>query len=179
MWFRLSSAEFRARHGEPNRRALHALARKGEPLGVIAYRDGEPAGWCAVAPREGFPRIHRSRILEPVDDRPVWAVTCFFIKPKQRRAGLGRPLLQAAVRYARSRGARLIEGYPIDPVTRKISNGEAYHGLLSTFRAEKFREVARRSVSRPIVRLEVGRAAKALRAPAPRKPRAKSRRARG
>ena len=154
MWFRQSSAEFRSRHGEGNRRALQKLVRSRQSVGVLAYVDGEPAGWCAVAPRERYPRVLRSKVLAPVDERPAWAVTCFYVGRKFRRAGLNGPLLPAAVSYALSKRARLIEGYPIDPVTREISNSEAYHGLLTTFRACGFREDARRSPNRPIVRLD-------------------------
>ena len=155
MWFRQGSQEFRARHGEGNRRALKRLTAAAVAPGVLAYRDGAPVGWCAVAPREQYPRILRSRPLAPVDERRAWSVTCFYITPKLRRGGLGRPLLEAAVKHARAHGARLIEGYPIDPVTRKITNSEAYHGLVSTFRACGFHEVERRSRNRPIMRLEL------------------------
>jgi GNAT superfamily N-acetyltransferase len=155
MWFRQGSQEFRERHGDRNRRALKRLVAGAVAPGVIAYREGAPVGWCAVAPREQYPRVLRSRTLAPVDERPAWAVTCFYITPALRRGGLGRPLLEAAVRHARSHGARLIEGYPIDPVTRKITNNEAFHGLVSTFRARGFREVERRSPNRPIMRLEL------------------------
>ncbi len=73
--------------------------------------------------------------------------------------------------YAARRGARLIEGYPIDP-RRAISNMEGYHGLVSTFRAAGFREAARRSPIRPIMRFEPGRkAAKSSRSTRGRKSR--------
>lgn len=156
MWFRISSSEFRARHGEHNRRALRRLVGGATAPGVIAYQRGQPVGWCAVAPRDQYPRILRSRPLAPVDDRPAWAVTCFYIAPALRSAGVSRPLLEGAVKLARRHGARLIEGYPIDPVTRQITNSEAYHGLESTFRSCGFREVERRSPNRPIMRLEIG-----------------------
>lgn len=155
MWFRQGGQEFRARHGEHNRRALKRLVAAAVAPGVIAYQEGAPVGWCAVAPREQYPRLLRSPTLAPVDERRAWSVTCFYITPKLRRGGLGRPLLEAAVKHARAHGARLIEGYPIDPVTRKVTNSEAYHGLVSTFRSCGFREVERRSPNRPIMRLEL------------------------
>jgi GNAT superfamily N-acetyltransferase len=179
MWFRISSQEFRARHGEPNRRALRRLAGSAVAPGVIAYRDGEPAGWCAVAPRDQYARILRSRTLAPRDDRPAWAVTCFYIAPRLRRSRLGRPLLEAAVRHARRHGARLIEGYPIDPVTRQVTNSEAYHGLVSMFRACGFREAERRSPNRPIMRLELGAARRMARRRAAARPRRTARPKRG
>jgi GNAT superfamily N-acetyltransferase len=155
MFFRQTGREFGVSHGEANRAAFRRIVRAGRPTGVMAYLEGEPVGWCAIAPRNDYPRLARSRILEPVDRRPAWAVTCFFIKTGYRGRGLNAALLEGAVRFAARRGARLIEGYPIDP-KRPISNMEGFHGLVSTFRGAGFREVARRSPIRPIMRFEPG-----------------------
>jgi len=79
MWPRLVASEYRRRRGAPNRRAFHRLVESGHPPGVLAYVDGEPAGWCAIAPRHRLARLERSRVMAAVDDKPVWSVTCFFI----------------------------------------------------------------------------------------------------
>ena len=79
MWWRLTQREFDAQKGEGNRRAMKAIVDSGRVPGVLAYHEGQPVGWCSVAPREEFPRLGRSRILKPVDDEPVWSVVCFFI----------------------------------------------------------------------------------------------------
>lgn len=88
----------------------------------------------------------------PVDDKPVWAVPCFFIARGHRGAGLTLKLLRAASAYARKRGARLLEGYPIDTRGKRSADPWVYTGLLSAFEKAGFREVVRRSRSRPIVR---------------------------
>lgn len=79
MWWRLSSADFERSRGDPNRQALRRLALEGDPIGVLAYEDGRPVGWCSVAPREDFPRLERSPILKRVDDAPTWSIVCFYI----------------------------------------------------------------------------------------------------
>jgi GNAT superfamily N-acetyltransferase len=97
--------------------------------------------------------VERSRILQRVDDRPVWSVVCFFIHRKHRRTGLGRALLEAAVAWARDRGARIVEGYPWDLAAgTKKSSAELFVGTLPMFEAAGFREVARHAPARPIVR---------------------------
>ena len=71
MWWRLPKREFDAQKGEGNRRAMKAIVDSGLVPGILAYHEGQPVGWCSVAPREEFPRLERSRILKPVDNQPV------------------------------------------------------------------------------------------------------------
>jgi GNAT superfamily N-acetyltransferase len=155
MYFRLSRAEFERRQGASNRRALHRLVSTGCIPGLIAYVDGVPAGWVALAPREEYPLLSRSRIPQPVDDKPAWSVVCFFTARRYRRQGLMEALLRQAAAFAKRRGARWLEGYPIDPAQGALPDTFAYHGLAAPFRKAGFREVARRSETRPIMRLEL------------------------
>ncbi len=153
MWWRLSHREFEAQKGEGNRQALRALVQAGEVPGILAYRGGQPVGWCAVAPRERFPRLARSRILRPVDEAPVWSVVCFFVAKEHRGQGVHEALLRAAAEYVRQQGGGIVEGYPVEPEEGYLPPAFAYHGLASAFRKAGFVEVARRSETRPIMRL--------------------------
>jgi len=152
MWWRLKRSEWTRQKGEGNRRALRKLAEAGEPLGVLAYAEGKAVGWCAVGPRENYPVLERSRILQRVDEEPVWSVTCFFLARPWRRKGVTGKLLEAAVKFARSRGAKIVEGYPLEPRRGTIPDAFAWTGLPGAFREAGFVEVARRSAGRPIFR---------------------------
>jgi GNAT superfamily N-acetyltransferase len=151
MWWRLGRAEWNRGQGEGNRKAFRKIVRAGAEPGVLAYADGEPIGWCAIAPREQYPRLGSSRILQPVDEQPVWSVTCFFIARGFRRQGLSTELLKAAVAFARARGAKIVEGYPHE-TKKTTADAFVYAGLFSAFRKAGFKEVARRSETRPIMR---------------------------
>ena len=137
-----------------NRALFRDLVEAGGTLGLVGYRDGDPVAWCGVAPRAEQPRLARSRNLAPVDGLPVWSITCFVTTKAHRRTGLLRPLVAAAARLARSRGAPALEAYPID-AARPLGSGEIYTGVLRPFLDLGFREVARRSPTRPIVRLDL------------------------
>jgi GNAT superfamily N-acetyltransferase len=152
MWWRLTASEFEDRKGAPNRRAFRRIVGSGDPPGILAYVEGKPVGWCAVAPRADLPRLGRSRILKPVDDLPVWSITCFFVARPFRCRGLSVALLRAAVEYAVSRGATVVEGYPVEPRQERMPDAFAWFGLASAFTKAGFREVARRSETRPIMR---------------------------
>ncbi|HYH27951.1 MAG TPA: GNAT family N-acetyltransferase, partial [Actinomycetota bacterium] len=107
-----------------------------------------------VADRSEFSRLERSRPLARVDDRDVWSVVCFYIHRKHRRSGVGSALLRAAVDHAVSNGARIVEGYPVDPKGEKVSSASIFTGNPAMFEAAGFREVERRNEKRPIMRWE-------------------------
>jgi GNAT superfamily N-acetyltransferase len=155
MWWRLPRVQYDEAKGAKNKRAFKALVAKGEVPGIVAYDGDVPVGWCAVAPRESYPRLARSRTLKPVDDRPVWSVTCFFVLRDWRRRGVSVRLLEAASRFVASRGGRIVEGYPVEPRAGAMPDAFAWTGLAETFRRAGFREVARPSPTRPIMRREL------------------------
>jgi GNAT superfamily N-acetyltransferase len=155
MWWRLARAEFSARKGAKNKAAFKKIVESNQMPGVLAYVDGQPVGWCAVGPRENHPVLDRSRVLGRVDDKPVWSVTCLFMAKPYRRAGVSCELLRAAAAHAASGGATLVEGYPVEPRKSSMPDVFAWTGLASAFRRAGFKEVTRRSATRPIMRLDV------------------------
>jgi GNAT superfamily N-acetyltransferase len=155
MWYRLPRAEYERGKGAKNRSALRRLLGAGDPVGVIAYADSDPIGWCAVAPRGAYSRLETARTLKPIDDRPVWSVVCLFVTHGHRRQGVSVLLLDGASEYARSLGAEMIEGYPVVPRSGAIPEVFAHPGTPSAFRAAGFREVARPSAARAIMRRQL------------------------
>ena len=157
MWWRLTQRAFEAQKGARNRRAMKRLVEAGPAPGILAYHRKEPVGWCAVAPREEFPRLDRSRILRPLDDKPVWSVVCLFVRKDHRRQGVSARLLKAAVDHVRKQGGQIVEGYAVEPKRGKTPDVFAYHGLADAYRAVGFKEVARRSPTRPIMRYRIAK----------------------
>ncbi len=155
MWNRQSNREFEDCKGEQNRIALQRLVDDYEVPGLLAYDNGVIVGWVSLGPREVFSRLQRSRVTKPVDDVPVWAITCFVISSRHRRAGVATELLRAAVDYARSQGATAVEGYPVEPRKDDMPAIYAWMGLASMFTEAGFVEIARRSDHRPVMRLTI------------------------
>jgi GNAT superfamily N-acetyltransferase len=154
MFFRQTQKEFEALRGDGNRAAMKALIDGGQVPGLIAYAGDKPVGWVSVAPRSEFPRLQRSRLFKPIDDRPVWSVVCFFVAPGYRRKGVTVALLKAAVDYVRERGGQVVEGYPVEPESG-YPDAYAYVGLTAAFRKAGFAEVAQPSAKRRIMRCEL------------------------
>src|ERR671930_2428742 len=107
MFWRLSAREYSAGRYDGNREALRERVcdRGAPPPGLLAYVDGRPAGWCSLGPREEYGRLQRSRVLGPVDERPVWSIVCFYVDRGRRRGGVAKRLLQGAIDFAHANGA--------------------------------------------------------------------------
>ena len=155
MWWRLKRSTFNEQKGEKNKLAFKSVVDSGEAPGIIAYSDGVPVGWCAIAPRETYPALERSRVLKRLDDKPVWSIVCLFIARPYRRKGVSVELLKAASEFARQRGGKVVEGYPIEPLKDEMPDAFAWTGLASAFLKAGFVECERRSETRPIMRRNV------------------------
>lgn len=152
MWWRLKRSEFAKSSGKKNRRMMKRIVDSGQVPGILAYADGNPVGWCSVADRDAYPVLDRSRTLKRIDDKPVWSVVCFFIARPFRGNGLMTSLLEAAIGHAKKHGAKIVEGYPVEPKGRRMSGSEGFTGVASAFKKAGFAEALRRSPSRPIMR---------------------------
>jgi GNAT superfamily N-acetyltransferase len=155
MLWRLKRAQFEAGKGEKNRRAMKAVIDSGKTPGLLAYADGKPVGWCSVAPREHFPALENSRILQPVDEQPVWSITCLFVEKKFRRQGISVALLRAAAEHVKRQGGKIVEGYPTEPKKDRLPDVFVWTGLASAYQQAGFVECARRSETRPIMRFSI------------------------
>ena len=150
---------------------LRAQTACGDPnavvtSGLVAYVDGEPAGWAAVEPRTEYPKLRTSRIPwsgrhEDKDDDGVWAVTCFVVRKGFRGRGLTYPLAIAAVDHARERGARALEAYAmLTQPGKEITWGELHVGARQVFEAAGFREVSHPTSRRAVMRIDFGRSSR-------------------
>ena len=136
---------FKERLGEPNRVDFRKMVRSGHALGVLAFDGDRAVGWCSIGPREDFPYLERSRVLQ-TDWKPgTWSVTCFFIPVGERGKGVATALLQGAVKLARRLGAREIEGYPIRvrPDGKKVAAAFAWTGVPALFEHGGFEPLER------------------------------------
>ncbi len=130
--------------------------------GLVAYVDDEPAGWVAVEPRTAYPKLRTSRVPwtgrdEDQYDDGIWAVTCFVVRKGYRGRGLTYPLARATIDFARDRGARALEAYPmITQPGREIIWGELRVGARQVFEDAGFAEVSRPTVRRVVMRIDFG-----------------------
>ena len=152
MGWRLSRSEYLRQKGEQNKKAMCSLVQNGTIPGIMLYESDEPIGWCAVAPRKVYPALARSPSRRAIDSEPVWSITCVYVKRSHRRQGLSTKLIEAAVAYARSQGGMIVEAYPVPPKPGVSSTNYAFTGFVSSFQEAGFKEHARRSATRPIMR---------------------------
>lgn len=156
MFWKLPNKDFQALAYEGTKAAQKTIVESGRLPGLLAYSGKEAVGWIAVEPRSEYPRLARSRVLKPLDEEPVWSVTCFFTRRDLRDKGVSVALLKACIEHVRKHGGKMVEGYPIEPKAGKMPAAFVYTGLASAFREAGFTEVARRSETRPIFRYVIG-----------------------
>lgn len=161
MYWRIGSA-YRKQPGGKNRSAFRAIVRNGPPPGLLAFDGDRAVGWCQLTPRDALPWLDRAWRLRRVDDVPVWAISCFYIRKGYRRRGVTAALIAAAIEAARQAKAPALEAYPLDPDKTPSASGT---GFVRTFLRAGFQVVAQRVAARPIVRFDLQRAAGAERTP--------------
>ncbi len=155
--FRVPREEWEERPVERNRDDMQALVEAGRRPGLVAYDDGEPVGWCAVAPLTDYVRLASSPYfaeVRPEGDDPSgrWAVTCFVVLPSARGAGLVERMLDAAVEHARANGATGVEAMPLDvDNAAHVTADELYGGTLSAFEQAGFERLAQLGPERVLV----------------------------
>jgi GNAT superfamily N-acetyltransferase len=153
MYWRLGP-RYRERPRERNRADRRRLAAAGHPPGLLAFDGDLPVGWCELAPRAQLFWLAHARYLAPVDDLPVWAVPCFYVRRTHRGRGITGELIDAAIRHATSAGAPALEAYPVDTAVPSHTRN-LFPGAASTFAAHGFQVMVVRKPDRPVMRRQL------------------------
>ena len=148
MRWRLRSTEYQRSTREQRVAGLIERVNQNIPIGVLGYVGDRPVAWCSIAPRETYAALERYQALGRIDEAPAWAVACFFIDRSVRRQGVTLGLLKAAVAYAVSQGAQIIEGYPVEPDAKLYT----YMGATATFEKAGFQDVTPAGQARRVMR---------------------------
>jgi GNAT superfamily N-acetyltransferase len=154
MFWKLRGKAYEEARGLETRQMHKSIVDSGVATGLLAYLHGDVVGWIAVEPREAYSRLAHSRTLKPVDEQPVWSVTCLFVAKRFRRKGITVELLKAAVEHVKKQGGKIVEGYPVE-THKDMPAPFIYTGTASAFEHAGFREVARRTPTRPIFRFYI------------------------
>ncbi len=157
MWPRLTSSDFRDMEKEKRKAAFKSCVANGPVPGLLLYEKGLAIGWVSVTPRSDVIRFEKAKAseLEPdLDPRKHYAIACFYVRTGHRKRGLMSDLAKAAIDYARKKKAVALDVCPIE-TDKPLMWGEGFVGIVSVFRKLGFKEVARRSPRRPLMRLSL------------------------
>jgi len=153
MYYRLTKTEFnQGKADDGNKELMKVLVWNDKPTGMLALYEGVAVAWCALAPRQDFDKLSRSRVHKPIDDKPVWSIPCFFIHKDFRRQGISVELLKAVILYAQKAGIEILEAYPTKPTTEVLPDSFLWIGLYRFFEKAGFKIVDQTSKNRPMVR---------------------------
>jgi GNAT superfamily N-acetyltransferase len=141
--------EYQRRSREANKSDFKEIVKKGPAPGLLAFEGDLAVGWCQLTPRSALPHLNRQWRLKPVDDTPVWCISCFYVRKGYRRKGVTAALIEGAVKAAKDAGAPALEAYPLDA---RLTGSSSWTGFASTFARLGFKTVVRHTPSRPIMR---------------------------
>jgi GNAT superfamily N-acetyltransferase len=166
-YFKVRDRDWQSFTDQERRDRLREQTNCGDPRarytsGLVAYLGSEPVGWVAVEPRTAYPRLPRMRTVwsgrqEDEADDSVWAVTCFVTRKGYRKRGIMYALAAATAEFARQRGARALEAYPMETEPgQELTWGELYVGARQVFAEAGFTEVSHPSRRRAVMRIDFG-----------------------
>lgn len=147
MVWRATPEEAKRTDGASRKAAIAKRVGDGVPVGLLGYIDGEPVAWCSVAPRSTYRRL----VDDESPDEGIWSIACFFVVRRLRGQGMTHRVLQAAIEYARSRGADIVEAYPVD----SDSPSYRFMGFVPMFEKAGFCEVGRVGARRHVMQLKI------------------------
>ncbi|QIL73318.1 GNAT family N-acetyltransferase [Diaphorobacter sp. HDW4B] len=147
MVWRATPVEAKLTDGASRKAAMAQRIAAGTTVGLLGYLDEEPVAWCSVAPRSTYRRL----VEDGGSDEGIWSIACFFVVRRLRGQGFTQRLIAAAVDFAQSRGASMVEAYPVDPE----SPSYRFMGFVPTFEAAGFHEVGRAGTRRHVFQLRV------------------------
>jgi GNAT superfamily N-acetyltransferase len=151
MYWRIGAAD-RKRPREKNRAAFRKIVRSGPPPGLLAFDGDVAVGWCQLTPRSALPWLDHESRLKRLDQVPVWALSCFYVRIGYRKRGVTSALIAAALKAAKRAKAPQLEAYPLDAAKTPSASGTGY---ASTFARAGFKTVACHFPPRPIMRHEL------------------------
>ncbi|GAB3451360.1 GNAT family N-acetyltransferase [Streptomonospora sediminis] len=156
MHWRVSFKEWEAGRGDGNRDTLRERAGRQPPPGLVSYVADEAVGWVGIGDRSEYPRLQRSQVTKPLDDTPVWVISCLFVRRSHRQQRLQAKMIAAACDFAAEHGRHTVEGFPVEPAPGRAAGADnAMTGIASAFHEAGFTEVARRKKDRPAMRRTV------------------------
>lgn len=147
-------AERQSASNAERKQAIKSFVDAGTPVGLLAYLEAEPVGWCSLAPRASLRKLS---LGQKNGEDGVWSIVCFFVRRQHRGKGIAAALLEAAVEHAFASGAKTVEAYPVDP----DSPSYRFMGFRDMFSARGFRETGMAGSRRHVMRLDRPQAASA------------------
>jgi GNAT superfamily N-acetyltransferase len=148
MYWRIGAA-YRKQSREKNRAAFRRIVKAGPPPGLLAFDGDVAVGWCQLTPRSALPWLDHAWRFKRVDEVPVWALSCFYVRIGYRKRGVTSALIAAALKAAKRAKAPQLEAYPLDAAKTPSASGTGY---VSTFVRAGFKTAACHFSSRPIMR---------------------------
>jgi GNAT superfamily N-acetyltransferase len=134
----------RGRTPAGNHANKHTRVREGRAHAALVFDEEICVGWCQFGSPFELPRIkHKRAYLAELEREPDWRITCFFVEPGMRQAGVAATALAGALEEIARLGGGTVESYPEDTTGRKPSSSFLYNGTVAMFERHGFERTRR------------------------------------
>jgi GNAT superfamily N-acetyltransferase len=161
MWFIIRVKDYHDNGSVGNQKLfINMVQDSKDPMGLLAYMDGEPVGWCAIGPRKRYMRAINTSTFkgrDPIEDSLVWMIPCLYVRPDMRNKGVSRTLIERAIELTKENEVKAVESFPFSG-TKQRSGGDIQVGVESLFASCGFVVIRQPSNNRVVMRKDLMRA---------------------
>jgi GNAT superfamily N-acetyltransferase len=124
---------------EGNRALKERLVNEGRAHAALVFDGNVAVGWCEYGTPQELPNIyHRKEYEAGLDRVPDYRLTCFFVDRDYRRSGVAAAALRGALDLIAQAGGGVVEAYPHETPTKKVSASFLYSVTRSMFEKAGF-----------------------------------------
>lgn len=151
-WFH-SAAKDPDRTYESNRDLKCWLVDQGQAHAAVVF-DGEQAvAWAQYGSPAELPNIHHSKqYLAELDQLPDYRITCVFVDRDHRRHGVAQLAIQGALDLIAEAGGGVVESYPHEKPTKKVSSSFLYNTTRPVYERMGFEFVRSKGLKNTVMR---------------------------
>jgi GNAT superfamily N-acetyltransferase len=141
---------------ESNRELKRQLVHEGKNHAALVMDGDEAVGWAEYGPPCELPNIHHRKQYDAEKQRdPDWRITCIFVDRRYRAKGVAKLALQGALDLIAASGGGVVEGYPHERPTKKVSSSFLYNGTRPMYEAAGFTFDRSKGLKNTVMRREV------------------------
>jgi hypothetical protein len=139
-----------------NRAIKCRLVDEGHAHAAVVFDGDHAVAWAQYGSPEELPNIHhRKQYLAEVDVLPDYRITCVFVDRDHRRKHVTEVAIRGALDLIAQAGGGVVEAYPHEKPTKKVSSSFLYNGTVPLYERMGFEYVRKKGLKNSVMRRSV------------------------
>ncbi len=128
--------------GSDRRQKKECRVRENRAHAALVFQGEDCLGWCQFGSPGELSRIkHLRNYSAGLIKLPDWRITCFFVDRAHRGEGVAEAALVGALNEIARLGGGVVESYPEEVGSRKVSSSFLHNSSISLFERHGFQRV--------------------------------------